>query len=67
MISRKPKLQRQRKIFKQKPGKMLRPNQMNINVATWGRLMTRGGGLRMSESGGKPEYPTIRSFMPYNS
>ena len=52
MISRKPKLQRQRKIFKQKPGKMLRPNQMNINVATWGRLMTRGGGLRMSESGG---------------
>ncbi|XP_045105896.1 serine/threonine-protein kinase N2-like isoform X2 [Portunus trituberculatus] len=38
MISRKPKLQRQKKLFKQK-GKMLRPDQMNINVAAWGRLL----------------------------
>ncbi|XP_066947696.1 uncharacterized protein Pkn isoform X2 [Macrobrachium rosenbergii] len=38
MISRKPKLQRQRKLFMQK-GRVLRPNQMNINVAAWGRLM----------------------------
>ena len=38
MISRKPKLQRQKKLFKQK-GKVLRPNQMNINVAAWGRLI----------------------------
>ncbi|GAB6021882.1 hypothetical protein CHUAL_006048 [Chamberlinius hualienensis] len=39
MISRKPKLQRQRRIFKHKAKNLLRPNQMNINVATWGRLM----------------------------
>ena len=38
MISRKPQLRRQKKIFKQK-GKVLRPNQMNINVAAWGRLI----------------------------
>ncbi|KAG1659703.1 Serine/threonine-protein kinase N2 [Nymphon striatum] len=41
MISRKPKLQRQRKIFKHKGKNFLRPGQMNINVATWGRLMKR--------------------------
>ena len=41
MISRRPKLQRQRKIFKHKGKTMLRPKQMNINVATWGRLMKR--------------------------
>ncbi|XP_071517168.1 serine/threonine-protein kinase N2 isoform X6 [Panulirus ornatus] len=38
MISRKPKLQRQKKLFMQK-GKVPRPNQMNINVAAWGRLI----------------------------
>ncbi|XP_063888461.1 serine/threonine-protein kinase N-like isoform X7 [Scylla paramamosain] len=38
MISRKPKLQRQKKLFREK-GKVLRPNQMNINVAAWGRLI----------------------------
>uniref|UniRef100_T1J1B0 protein kinase C n=1 Tax=Strigamia maritima TaxID=126957 RepID=T1J1B0_STRMM len=41
MISRKPKLQRQRKLFKHKEKNFLRPGQMNINVATWGRLMKR--------------------------
>ncbi|XP_037073894.1 serine/threonine-protein kinase N2-like [Pollicipes pollicipes] len=41
MISRRPKLQRQRKIFKHKGKTILRPKQMNINVATWGRLMRR--------------------------
>ena len=40
MITRKPKLRRQRKIFRQQ-GKMPRPEQMNINVATWGRLLKR--------------------------
>ncbi|RWS31356.1 serine/threonine-protein kinase N2-like protein [Leptotrombidium deliense] len=40
MISRKPKLQRQ-KLFRHKEKNFLRPNQMNINVATWGRLMKR--------------------------
>lgn len=41
MISRKPKLQRQRKIFKQQVKNIPRANQMNINVATWGRLLKR--------------------------
>lgn len=41
MISRKPKLQRQRKIFKQQAKNFPRANQMNINVATWGRLLKR--------------------------
>jgi len=40
MISRKAKLQRQ-KLFRHKGKNFLRPNQMNINVATWGRLMKR--------------------------
>lgn len=42
MISRKPKLQRQRMIFnKQQMKNMPKANQMNINVATWGRLLKR--------------------------
>merc|ERR1719228_3179935 len=40
LITRKPKLRRQRKIFRQQ-GKMPRPDQLNINVATWGRLLKR--------------------------
>lgn len=41
-LSRKAKLQRQRKIFPKHKGKnFLRPGQMNINVVTWGRLMKR--------------------------
>ncbi|KAK3605853.1 hypothetical protein CHS0354_017757 [Potamilus streckersoni] len=41
-FTRRPKLQRQRKIFPKHKGKnFLRPGQMNINVATWGRLMKR--------------------------
>ncbi|XP_028407651.1 serine/threonine-protein kinase N2-like isoform X4 [Dendronephthya gigantea] len=42
MVSRKPKLQRQRKIFKINRGKnFLRAGQMNTNVATWARLLKR--------------------------
>ncbi|CAN8018988.1 unnamed protein product, partial [Ixodes persulcatus] len=40
MISRKPRLQRQRKLFVHKGGPSPSP-PMNINVATWGRLMKR--------------------------
>ncbi|KAI1289388.1 Serine/threonine-protein kinase N2 [Halotydeus destructor] len=40
MISRKPKLQRQ-KLFRHKDKNVPRPNQMNINVAAWGRLIKR--------------------------
>lgn len=39
-ISKKPKLQRQ-KLFHHKEKNFLRPNQLNINVATWGRLIKR--------------------------
>ncbi|EFX88403.1 hypothetical protein DAPPUDRAFT_305606 [Daphnia pulex] len=41
MISRKPKLQRQRRIFKQQGKNLPRYNQMNINVATWARIIKR--------------------------
>ncbi|XP_008560530.1 serine/threonine-protein kinase N isoform X2 [Microplitis demolitor] len=54
MISRKPRLQRQRKIFKQQAKNFPRANQMNINVATWGRLLKRSApslhSTRSSES-----------------
>lgn len=36
MISKRPKLQRQKRIFKQV---MPRAKQMNINIVTWGRWM----------------------------
>lgn len=42
MISKKPKLQRQRMIFNKTQVKNIpRAKQMNINVATWGRLLKR--------------------------
>ncbi|XP_078686029.1 serine/threonine-protein kinase N2-like isoform X3 [Branchiostoma floridae x Branchiostoma belcheri] len=63
VIERKPKLQRQ-KIFPKHKGKnFLRPGQMNINVATWGRLMKRA--LPQVGSGGatpvKPSTPHERT------
>ncbi|XP_072767629.1 serine/threonine-protein kinase N isoform X2 [Anoplolepis gracilipes] len=58
MISRKPKLQRQRKIFKQQVKNFPRANQMNINVATWGRLLKRSApSLHNSRSSESP--PTV--------
>ncbi|KAM8796765.1 serine/threonine-protein kinase N3 [Eudromia elegans] len=40
VIERRPKLQRQKRIFpKQKGKEFLRASQMNISVAAWGRLM----------------------------
>ena len=50
LITRKPKLRRQRKIFRQQ-GKMPRPEQMNINVATWGRLLKKNIRLAQSDLG----------------
>lgn len=50
MISRKPKLQRQRKIFKQQVKNFPRAKQMNINVATWGRLLKRSAPIQHSRS-----------------
>ncbi|KAL4218900.1 Serine/threonine-protein kinase N2 [Mactra antiquata] len=62
-LSRKPKLQRQRKIFPKHKGKnFLRPGQMNINVATWGRLMKRAIPPQCSESSStSPFSPTPSS------
>ena len=54
MISRKPKLQRQRMIFnKQQMKNMPKANQMNINVATWGRLLKRNNAPSGSGSAGQ--------------
>ncbi|XP_017066077.1 serine/threonine-protein kinase N isoform X6 [Drosophila eugracilis] len=42
MISQKPKLRRQRMIFNRQQAKNIsRAKQLNINVATWGRLLKR--------------------------
>lgn len=45
----RPKLKRQ-KLFRQKGANFLRPNQMNITVAAWGRLLKRA--LPTSAGGG---------------
>ncbi|XP_058066941.1 serine/threonine-protein kinase N isoform X2 [Anopheles bellator] len=58
MISRKPKLQRQRMIFnKQQVKNIPRAKQMNINIATWGRLLKRNttsGGSNTSSAASTP-------------
>uniref|UniRef100_A0A8B9K6M5 protein kinase C n=1 Tax=Astyanax mexicanus TaxID=7994 RepID=A0A8B9K6M5_ASTMX len=42
VIERRTKLQRQKKIFSKQQGRtFLRAPQMNINIATWGRLVRR--------------------------
>lgn len=59
MISRKPKLQRQRKIFKQEIKNFPRANQMNINVATWGRLLKRSSsGIQQGRNIQTPSPPS---------
>ncbi|KAL5012902.1 hypothetical protein ScPMuIL_011453 [Solemya velum] len=61
MLYRKPKLQRQRKIFPKHKGKdFLRPSQLNINVATWGRLVKRSL-PQSSGTAGTFESPQIAS------
>lgn len=62
MISRKPKLQRQRKIFKQQVKNFPRANQMNINVATWGRLLKRSA-PSLSNNRRESESPPICEFI----
>ncbi|XP_016967877.1 serine/threonine-protein kinase N isoform X7 [Drosophila biarmipes] len=64
MISQKPKLRRQRMIFNRQQAKNIsRAKQMNINVATWGRLLKRNApnhvhmgsvGSASSITGGSP-------------
>ncbi|XP_070169176.1 serine/threonine-protein kinase N isoform X7 [Polyergus mexicanus] len=65
MISRKPKLQRQRKIFKQQVKNFPRANQMNINVATWGRLLKRSApSLHNSRSSESPPTDSFAGPQP---
>uniref|UniRef100_A0A1B6CRT7 REM-1 domain-containing protein n=1 Tax=Clastoptera arizonana TaxID=38151 RepID=A0A1B6CRT7_9HEMI len=60
MISRRPKLQRQRKIFKQQVKNFPRAKQMNINVATWGRLLKRSTPtIQSSRSSCSDSPPTV--------
>lgn len=55
VIERRTKLRRQRKIFPKHKGKnFLRAGQMNINVATWGRLMKRALPTNLTPSGSSP-------------
>ncbi|XP_059612910.1 serine/threonine-protein kinase N isoform X6 [Phlebotomus argentipes] len=59
MISRKPKLQRQRMIFnKQQVKNIPRAKQMNINVATWGRLLKNVGKTPSIPQTPQPATPT---------
>lgn len=62
MISRKPKLQRQRKIFKQQVKNFPRANQMNINVATWGRLLKRSAPSLHNSSRNSESPPSGKVF-----
>lgn len=59
MISRKPKLQRQRMIFNKTHKNMPRAKQMNINVATWGRLLKRSTPSIQSQPRGGTETPHV--------
>ncbi|XP_061094504.1 serine/threonine-protein kinase N2-like isoform X2 [Conger conger] len=60
VIERRPKLQRQKKIFSKQQGKtFLRARQMNINVATWGRLVRRA---TPSVHSPRPDSPAQPSF-----
>ncbi|KAI8127532.1 Serine/threonine-protein kinase N [Lucilia cuprina] len=62
MISQKPKLQRQRMIFnKQQVKNIPRAKQMNINVATWGRLLKRNAPSTSNLAGGKISNPARES------
>ncbi|XP_037827851.1 serine/threonine-protein kinase N isoform X10 [Lucilia sericata] len=62
MISQKPKLQRQRMIFnKQQVKNIPRAKQMNINVATWGRLLKRNAPSNSNLAGGKISNPARES------
>lgn len=65
MITRKPKLQRQRMIFNKTQNQNIpRARQMNINVATWSRLMKRNTpAIRSSQ---KIENPDAKSMSASN-
>ena len=66
MITRRPKLRRQKKIFRQQ-GKMPRPDQLNINVATWGRLLKRNLNFQKSLSTEGSSTSTRSDSVSHNS
>ncbi|XP_036409833.1 serine/threonine-protein kinase N2-like isoform X2 [Megalops cyprinoides] len=60
VIERRPKLQRQKKIFSKQQGKtFLRAPQMNINIATWGRLVRRA--IPSVSNSFSPQVPELAS------
>uniref|UniRef100_A0AAR2LVW8 protein kinase C n=1 Tax=Pygocentrus nattereri TaxID=42514 RepID=A0AAR2LVW8_PYGNA len=79
VIERRPKLQRQKKIFSKQQGKtFLRAPQMNINIATWGRLVRRAipsvnnsfsppvaelGSALSPEPGPHPDSPSLSRYI----
>lgn len=66
MVTKKPRLQRQKKLFHIQKGKnFLRAGQMNTNVATWARLLKRAAppncttnNSTLSPSSTSPQYPS---------
>lgn len=58
MISRKPKLQRQRMIFNKQAKNIPRAKQMNINIATWGRLLKRSNPSASNQQQSTASTPT---------
>lgn len=58
MISRKPKLQRQRMIFNKQAKNIPRAKQMNINIATWGRLLKRSNPSASNQQQSAASTPT---------
>uniref|UniRef100_A0AAX7VH58 protein kinase C n=1 Tax=Astatotilapia calliptera TaxID=8154 RepID=A0AAX7VH58_ASTCA len=76
VIERRPKLQRQKKIFSKQQGKtFLRAPQMNINIATWGRLVrraiptvsTNSFSPQAAETGSSKELSPLLYFCPLHS
>ncbi|XP_063056590.1 serine/threonine-protein kinase N2 [Engraulis encrasicolus] len=65
VIERRPKLQRQKKIFSKQQGKtFLRAPQMNINIATWGRLVRRA--IPSVNNSYSPQVPELSELGPEN-
>ncbi|XP_031561876.1 serine/threonine-protein kinase N2-like isoform X2 [Actinia tenebrosa] len=76
MVTRKPKLQRQKKLFHIHKGKnFLRAGQMNTNVATWARLLKRAAPTNCTtnntalspNSSAQPTQSTGSSSQPFAS
>ncbi|MBN3298616.1 PKN2 kinase, partial [Amia calva] len=66
VIERRPKLQRQKKIFSKQQGKtFLRAPQMNINIATWGRLVRRA--IPSVNNSFSPQVPDLAAESPTES